>query len=192
MKKILKEWKRFIQETQEVIPSLDVPELEEQPLPASALNGELYYVFPQKYLWNIAHEGIMDFREPQYGTEEISKEEGVLLYNDFSEASKAANAAADHLILVFDGTILGASGQYDFYPENTEPGVFKTRVKMRDSAVDSGHGASDLVDQLGTVLPLDHAKGVLFGTPLSDSQKASLKSRGLGELHLGSYAATEE
>jgi len=186
MKKILKEWKRFINEVGEVIPSPEGAELVDQPLPASGVPGELYYVFPRKYLWNVAQEGIVDFREPQHGTEEISKEEGIILYNDFSEAVNAASPTSQ-LILVFDGTTLGADGQYDFYPENVEPGVFKTKVKMRDSAADSGHGASDLVDQLGTVVPMQYAKGIFFGEHLADSQVNSLKTRGLGDLHVGSY-----
>jgi hypothetical protein len=186
MKKILKEWKRFINEVGEILPSALEEEPLDQSLPVTAVPGELYYVFPRKYLWNVAQEGIVDFREPQHGTDEISKEEGILLYNDFSEAVKKASATGQ-LILVVDGGTLGAEGQYEFYPENLEPGVFKTKVKMIDSAADSGNGASDLVDQLGTVLPIRHAKGILFGEPMTPAQADALKARGLGDLHVASY-----
>jgi len=187
MKAILNEWKKFLAEHGEILPAVE-DEPQELPLPESGVPGELYYVLPRKFLWNVAKEGILDFKEPQHGTEEISRQEGILFYNDFNEAVRAAAPTAQ-VVVVFDGTGLSSEGQYEFYPTVSEAsGVFKTKAIMRDSAIDSGNGSSELVDELGTWIPFRYAKGVFFGQKITPTEAQSLSDRGLGDIHVGSYA----
>ena len=85
-------------------------------------------------------------------------------------------------MFVFDGESIASSGQYGF--SSLEEG--NVRIIMRDEASDSGNGASDLVDELGTMIPFRHVKGVLFHS-LSNEQAEKFADRGLASVKLGQY-----
>jgi len=182
MKLILESWKKFLTESVLDQDDVDAPD-EGSPLSATSIPSEVFYITSEKYVWNIAEEGILDYREPQSELEEI-RVPGVSFYTDFAPALKAA-AERSGTIFVFDGESIAASGQYGF--SSMAEGT--VRVIMRDEASDSGSGASDMVDELGTRIPFKHVRGVLF--PSLDKAKAEkFAARGLSAIKLGQYDPT--
>ncbi len=179
MKLILESWKKFLTES-----VLDQEEdLESDlgsPMSPTSMPSEIYYVTSEKYLWNVVEEGILDYKEPKSELEE-TRIPGVSFYTDYPQALAAA-AEKNGTLFVFDGESIASSGQYGF--SSLEEG--NVRIIMRDEASDSGNGASDLVDELGTMIPFRHVKGVLFHS-LSNEQAEKFADRGLASVKLGQY-----
>ena len=179
MKLILEGWKKFLKES--VLDQEEKLEADEgSPLAASSVPSELYYVTSEKYVWNVVEEGILDYKEPQSELEE-TRVPGVSFYTDYSEALKAA-AGRNGTMFVFDGDTIAASGQYGF--SSMDEG--NVRITMRDEASESGNGASDMVDELGTRIDFKHVKGVLFPS-MSEDKAAKFAERGLNTVKIGQY-----
>lgn len=179
MKLILESWKKFL--TESVLDQEEELEASEgSPLAASALPSEIYYVTSEKYVWNVVEEGILDYKEPQSELEEI-RVPGISFYTDYSEALESA-AQRNGTIFVFDGDTIAASGQYGF--ASMDEG--NVRVIMRDEASESGNGASDMVDELGTRISFKHVKGVLFPS-MNKDKAAKFAERGLSTVKIGQY-----
>ena len=179
MKLILEGWKKFLKES--VLDQEEELEAAEgSPLAASSVPSELYYVTSEKYVWNVVEEGILDYKEPQSELEE-TRVPGVSFYTDYNEALKAATDR-NGTMFVFDGDTIAASGQYGFSSVNGG----NVRVIMRDEASESGNGASDMVDELGTRIPFKHVKGVLFPS-MSKDKAAKFAERGLNAVKIGQY-----
>lgn len=74
-----------------------------------------------------------------------------------SEEFEGAQKYGD-VILELDGEQIAGSGQYTLNPS----GVSGVRIGMTDSAVNSGHGVHDMVDKLGTNIPFQFVKKMIF------------------------------
>ena len=109
----------------------------------------------------------MDFEEEHVGV-------------PFSTDMDTARQYGD-VVLEFDGQAIAGSGQYDFRPKET--GI---KVVMRDSASDSGHGAHDLVDNIGTKVPFDYVTKMMFdGSTLPNAKK--LRQGGFAGVEISTF-----
>ena len=103
----------------------------------------------------------------------------------FSSDMETARQYGD-VVLEFDGQGIAASGQYDIRPKDT--GV---KVVMKDAAVDSGHGAHDMVDTLGTKVPFDFVTRVMFdGSTLPNAKK--LRQNGYHGVEISAFGEEGE
>ena len=88
-----------------------------------------------------------------------------------------------NVVLEIDGKYLEDSAQYESYPNSKG-----CRVRMRDSAVSSGSGVDNMVDTLGTNIPFDAVRNVIFsGTP----NLKQLKESGFANVEISSFPAEE-
>jgi len=109
---------------------------------------------------------------------------------DFEEDSTGVPCSLDmndaqrhgDVVLELDGEGLAGSGQYTLNP-NGETGV---RIGMTDSAYTSGHGVHDMVDKLGTNIPFQFVKRMIFaGDSLPNVRK--LKDGGFGGVEIATF-----
>ncbi len=88
-----------------------------------------------------------------------------------------------NVVLEIDGEYLEGTMQYESYPNSKG-----CRVRMRDSAVSSGSGVDDMVDTLGTNIPFDAVKNIIFtGTPNLNQ----MKEAGFANVQISSFPAEE-
>ena len=161
MKKLLTEWRKYLKE------EVDRP---------STFPEKLYHATSIDNLVPIRDKGIVNLPTD---TDLANDKFGVPTCQDFSEAGNHGN-----VILEIDGTYLQASQQFE--PEFTSQGC---RVKMRDSAADSGSGADPMVDRLGSTIPFEAVKGAIFmGTPPVEK----LKKMGFGNMQISSLTSEGE
>ncbi len=146
MKKLLTEWRKYLQETATV----------DKGFPA-----KVYYGTSMDRLPSIRDNGIVNLPTDL----EIEQEKmGVPTCSDPYDASKYGN-----VVLEIDGAYLEQSMQYESYPSSSG-----CRLRMRDSAVASGSGVDKMVDTLGTNVPFAAVRGAIFkGTPNLDQLRES-------------------
>lgn len=161
MKKILTEWRRF---------------LKEENSPSSSFPEKLYHAIPIDSLASVRDKGIVNLPTDQ---EMANDKFGIPTCQDLQEAGGYGN-----VILEIDGGYLRSSQQYE--PEFNSKGC---RVKMRDSAADSGSGSDPMVDRLGSSIPFEAITGAIFmGTPPVDK----LKKMGFGNMQISSLTSEGE
>tara|TARA_B100000287_G_scaffold372742_1_gene371533 strand:+ start:845 stop:1396 length:552 start_codon:yes stop_codon:yes gene_type:complete len=91
------------------------------------------------------------------------------------------------VVLEIDGEQLAGAGQYTINPAG-ENGV---RVGMTDSASMSGHGVHDMVDKLGTNIPFQFVRKMIFGGDnLPNVRK--LRDGGFGGVEIATFGRTPE
>ena len=161
MKKILTEWRRF---------------LNEENGRGTSFPEKLYHAIPIDNLASVRDKGIVNLPSDQ---EMANDKFGIPTCQELQEAGSHGN-----VILEIDGNYLQTSRQYE--PEYNSKGC---RVRMRDSAADSGSGADPMVDRLGTSIPFEAVTGAIFmGTPPVDK----LKKMGFGNMKISSLTSEGE
>ncbi len=138
MKKLLTEWRKYLQETATT---------------DKGFPGKVYYGTDIKSLPSIRDNGIVNLPTDS----EIEQDKmGVPTCSSAQDAKSYGN-----VVLEIDGEYLEGSMQYEAYPNSKG-----CRVRMRDSAVSSGSGVDSMVDTLGTNIPFDAVRNAIFvGTP---------------------------
>ena len=88
-----------------------------------------------------------------------------------------------NVVLELSGEYLEGSMQYESFPNSSG-----CRVRMRDSAALSGSGVDNMVDSLGTNIPFDAVRGIIFtGNPNLDN----LRESGFGNIEISTFPAEE-
>ena len=164
MKKLMENWRRLIKENEEEEQAL--AEL----LPPAEIPEELFHATRPPLLSKIAIDGLRDFTDySKHGAGQV----GVSFTTQFDAVNEGQFG---NLVIVFDGQKMAQSGQYSFRPHQ-DPSVgtdeAELRVEMVDSASDSGSGIDQKVDSLGTAVPFEYAKKLVFIGP--GLQKFELK-----------------
>lgn len=157
MRKILTEWRKYLQETNEA--------------DQSGFPAKVYYGTSLDSLPAIRDKGITNLPTDL----DMSQDKiGVPTCSDPYDAKAHGN-----VVLEIDGTYLRESGQYESYPNSKG-----TRIGMKDSASMSGSGADEMVDCLGSNIPFDAVSSIIFsGTP--DLQR--LKNDGFENVEIYSF-----
>ena len=158
MKIIMESFRTFLKEEQVASPVGDLPQ-------------HIFHGVQSSDLDNLRDNGVvnlpseLDFEEDKVG---------VPCADDFQSAQKYGD-----VILEFDGEQLMGTGQYTLNP--VEKGGF--RLGMTDSAANSGHGVHDMVDKLGTNIPFQYVKKMIFtGDTFPNIRK--LKEAGFGGVEI--------
>jgi len=138
MKKLMTEWRKYLQETATTEKGFPV---------------KIYYGTDMESLPGIRDNGIVNLPTDL----DIEQDKmGVPTCSNPQDAKSFGN-----VVLEIDGNYLEQSMQYETYPNSKG-----CRVRMRDSAVSSGSGVDSMVDTLGTNIPFDAIQNVIFtGTP---------------------------
>ena len=145
MKKLLTEWRKYLQESSE-----------DRQIPA-----KVYYGTSMAQLPSIRDNGIVNL--PNDSEIEADKM-GVPMCTNPHDAKAFGN-----VVLEVDGSLLSDSMQYESI-RNSQG----CRVKMKDSSSLSGSGIDKMVDSLGTNIPFDAVSAAIFsGTPNLDQLKDS-------------------
>jgi len=160
MKKLMTEWRRYLQETTTT----------DKGFPA-----KVYYGTSIEKLPSLRDNGIVNLPTDM----EIEQDKmGVPTCSDPYDAKGFGN-----VVLEIDGAYLDECMQYEAYPNSKG-----CRVRMRDSAVMSGSGADVMVDRLGTNIPFDAVRGIIFsGTPNVEQ----LKEKGFGNIDISRFPMEE-
>ena len=165
MKQLMENWRKLIKESEEenALP---------QPLPPNEIPEELYHATRPPLLSKISIDGLRDFTDySRHG----AGQHGV----SFSTQLEAVTGGDfGNLILVFDGVKLRESGQFHFKPhQDPTMGTKESeiRVEMIDSASETGSGIDEKVDALGTEVPFNFVKKLVFLYPISESEQKRLK-----------------
>ena len=146
--------------------------------PLKDVPGNLYHAVDSTSLDNLRDNGIMNLPS-QLEFEEGS--DGVPCSLDMQRASKHGD-----VVLEIDGEGLVGSGQYVMNSRD-ENGV---RIGMTDSAYSSGHGVHDMVDNIGTNIPFQYVKRMIFsGDTLPNVRK--LKDNGFAGVEIATYDGNE-
>lgn len=160
MKKILTEWRKFLKEE---VTQGGFPE-------------RLYYATSVDSLPSIRDRGIVNLPTDQ---DMFDDRFGVPTCQEMQEASNYGN-----VILEIDGTYLQSTKQFE--PQFNSKGC---RIKMKDSAADSGSGSDPMVDRLGSAVPFDAVRGAIFvGTP----PLKRLKEMGMQNIEISSLTPEGE
>ena len=167
MKQLMENWRRLLKES-------EVEDEVPQPLPPAEIPDELYHATRSPLLSKISIDGLRDFTDlsnhgaGQHGVSFTTQLEAVST-GDFG-----------NLVLVFDGIKLRESGQFHFKPHQ-DPTIgtneSEIRVEMIDSASDTGSGIDEKVDVLGTEVPFNYVKKMVFLYPLPEHEQKWLKER---------------
>lgn len=160
MKKILTEWRKYLQETA---------------MTDKGFPMKVYYGTDIQNLPNIRDNGIVNLPTDL----DIEQDKmGVPTCSDPQDAKSFGN-----VVLEIDGAFLEGSMQYESYPNSKG-----CRVRMKDSAAMSGSGVDNMVDTLGTNIPFDAVRNVIFsGTPNLEQ----LKESGFANVEISSFPAEE-
>ena len=165
MKTLMENWRKLLKENEveEGLPDL---------LPPAEIPEELYHATRPPLLSKISMDGIRDFTDySRHGSGQI----GVSFT---TQLEAIQDGQFGNLILVFDGQAMAASGQYRFRPHQ-DPSVntaeAEIRVEMNDSASESGSGIDKKVEALGTEVPFDYVKKMVFLYPLPKFEQKWLK-----------------
>ena len=165
MKQLMENWRKLIKES-------EVEDELPQPLPPSEIPEELYHATRPPLLSKISIDGLRDFTDySRHG----AGQHGI----SFSTQLEAITGGDfGNLILVFDGVKLRESGQFHFKPHQ-DPTIgteeSEIRVEMIDSASETGSGIDEKVDALGTEIPFNYVKKMVFLYPISESEQKWLK-----------------
>ena len=162
MKLIMESFRSFVNEEMVNKPMGDVPQ-------------HLYHAVSSADLDNLRDNGIVnlpnevDFEENKAGV----------------PCSLGMDVAQKHgdVVLELDGEQLMGSGQYTVNPAG-ETGV---RIGMTDSAYTSGHGVHDMVDNLGTNIPFQYVKRMIFGGDTLPNVR-KLKDGGFGGVEIATFS----
>tara|TARA_A200000159_G_scaffold158808_1_gene176564 strand:- start:1791 stop:2312 length:522 start_codon:yes stop_codon:yes gene_type:complete len=160
MKKLLTEWRKYLQEMA----------TSDKGFPA-----KVYYGTSIENLPVIRDNGIVNLPTDS----EIEQDKmGIPTCSNPQDAKSFGN-----VVLEIDGEYLEGTMQYESYPNSKG-----CRVRMRDSAVSSGSGVDDMVDTLGTNIPFDAVKNIIFtGTPNLNQ----MKEAGFANVQISSFPAEE-
>jgi hypothetical protein len=165
MKQLMENWRKLIKES-------EVEDELPQPLPPGEIPDELYHATRPSLLSKISIDGLRDFTDfSRHG----AGQHGV----SFTTQLKAVSEGSfGNLILVYDGRKLAESGQFQFKPHQ-DPTIgtseAEIRVEMIDSASETGSGIDEKVDALGTEVPFNYIKKMVFLYPISESEQKWLK-----------------
>ena len=114
---------------------------------------------------------------------------------DFEEGKAGVPCTTDMMgarkhgdvVLELDGPAMMESGQYTL----NQSGDAGVRLGMTDSAYTSGHGVHDMVDKLGTNIPFQFVKRMIFsGDSLPNVRK--LKEDGFAGVEIATFSPNEE
>ena len=136
MKKILTEWRNYVNENAKVGEPHKFPE-------------SVYYAIPASELDSVRDNGIVNMPSPQ---DAQHNRMGVPTCDSLQDAMKHGD-----IVLEISGQHLNESGQYQCSPNS-----MGSRVTMKDSAYASGSGIDSMVDQLGTNIPFSAVKSMTF------------------------------
>jgi len=149
------------------------------PTPMSDVPQHLYHAVGSGDLDKLRDNGIVNLPS------ELDFEEnktGVPCSLDMNDAQKHGD-----VVLEIDGEQLAGSGQYTLNPY----GPSGMRVGMTDSAYASGHGVHDMVDKLGTNIPFQFVKKMIFaGDSLPNVRK--LKDGGFGGVEIATFPSSPD
>ena len=161
MKVIMESFRAFLKEDAES-PMREVP-------------AALYHAVGSDQLDNLRDNGIVNL--PSELDFEVEKT-GVPCSLDMDGAKKHGD-----VVLELSGEEMLESGQYTMNPHG-EAGV---RIGMTDSAYTSGHGVNDMVDKLGTNIPFQFVKRMIFdGDTLPNVRK--LKDGGFSGVEIATFS----
>lgn len=152
MKKILTEWRNYINENSQGEP---------QKFPES-----VYYAVPASELDSVRDNGILNMPSPQ---DVQHNRMGVPTCDNLQDAMQHGD-----VVLEISGQYLNETGQYMCNPNSAG-----SRVTMSDSAYMSGSGIDSMVDQLGTNIPFTAVKSMTFKRKPNIEK---LKSSGYGNV----------
>jgi len=158
MKLIMESFRKFVTEDQNAQAMQDVPQHLYHAVSSQDLDG-----LRDNGIINIPNE--LDFEENKTGVPCSLEMDGAAKHGD--------------VVLELDGEGLLGSGQYTVNPAG-EAGV---RVGMTDSAYTSGHGVHDMVDNLGTNIPFQFVKKMIFGGDTLPNVR-KLKDGGFGGIEI--------
>ena len=160
MKKLMTEWRKYLQEMATT----------EKGFPM-----KVYYGTDMRNLSNIRDNGIVNLPTDS----EIEQDKmGVPTCSSPQDAKSFGN-----VVLEIDGEYLEGTMQYESYPNSKG-----CRVRMKDSAAMSGSGVDNMVDTLGTNIPFDAVRNIIFtGTPNLNQ----LKESGFANVEISSFPAEE-
>ena len=152
---------------------------EEAERPMGEVPQSLYHAVGTDQLDNLRDNGIINLPS------ELEFEEdrgGVPCALEAMDAQKHGD-----VVLELDGEQLMGSGQYTINP-NGDTGM---RIGMTDSAANSGSGVHDMVDKLGTNIPFQFVKRMIFaGDTLPNVRK--LRDGGFGGVEIATFGRTPE
>ena len=165
MKQLMESWRKLIKESEE---DRGLP----QPIPPAEITEELYHATRQPLLSKISIDGLRDFTDfSRHG----AGQHGVSFTTQLEAVSEGSFG---NLILVYDGRKLAESGQFQFKPHQ-DPTIgtseSEIRVEMIDSASETGSGIDEKVDALGTEVPFNFVKKMVFLYPVTESEQKWLK-----------------
>lgn len=136
MKKILTEWRGFVNEISEEKQADKFPE-------------KVYYGISMTQLDNIRDSGVVNLPQPQ----DIQNNKiGVPTCNSPSDAFEYGD-----VVLEVSGQYLNESGEYVCTPNSKG-----SRISMTDSSYSSGSGIDSMVDNLGTRIPFSAVHSLIF------------------------------
>ena len=168
-------WKKFLIESESgELETVHDPEevAQDELLSPAEVPGDLFHATRPPLLSSIAEQGLRDYSDhSRHGAGQV----GVSFA---TELDPVANGEFGNLILVFDGSELFQSGQYDFRAHQDptiDTAEMEVRVTMRDSASDSGSGIDPKVDSLGTSIPFHFCRKLIFLYPLPKFELKWLK-----------------
>jgi hypothetical protein len=162
MKTLMEGFRNFLKEEAEQ-PMRDVPQ-------------NLYHAVSSDQLDTLRDSGIINLPTEMDFEEDTG---GVPCAFDMGSAQKHGD-----VVLELDGEQLLSSGQYTLN-DGGETGV---RIGMTDSGSNSGHGVHDMVDKLGTNIPFQYVKRMIFaGDTLPNIRK--LKDGGFGGVEIAAFSA---
>lgn len=165
MKLIMESFRTFVTEEKE-------PAMNEVP-------QNIYHAVTSDQLSNLRDNGIVNLPT------ELDFEEG----NTGVPCSSDVAAARKHgdVVLELDGESLMGSGQYTMSGDPST-GI---RLGMTDSAYTSGHGVHDMVDKLGTNIPFQFVRRMIFsGDSLPNVRK--LKEDGFAGVEIATFPSDPE
>ena len=148
---------------------------EEAPATMQDTPQHLYHAVGSDQLDGLRDNGIVNLPTELDFEEDKS---GVPCSLDMNDAQRHGD-----VVLELDGEQLAGSGQYTMNPNDSGSGV---RIGMTDSAYTSGHGVHDMVDKLGTNIPFQFVKKMIFlGDSLPNVRK--LKDGGFGGVEIATF-----
>lgn len=136
MKKILTEWRGYVNEVAEKKQAEKFPE-------------KVYYGVPMSQLDKIRDTGVVNLPHPQ----DIQRNKiGVPTCNSPIDAFQYGD-----VVLEVSGQYLNESGEYVCTPNSKG-----SRISMTDSSYSSGSGIDSMVDNLGTKIPFSAVDSLIF------------------------------
>lgn len=168
MRKILVEWRGFLNEVSENKESQKFPE-------------KVYYGVPMRDLDSIRDTGVVNLPRPQ---DVQHSKMGVPTCNSPADAFEFGE-----VVLEVSGQYLNESGEYVCTPNSKG-----SRISMTDSSYSSGSGIDSMVDNLGTKIPFSAVSSMIFKRKpnVNALQSAGFGNVGISMMDLSSPGEIQE